>query len=87
MVFVMDKKSRGPIHCWLVLMKAFHAAAKYLYAGLAETGIDETDFLSITKTILLFHVTNVQYNISLSIDSTSIYSEEERHIHMWADPL
>jgi MarR family 2-MHQ and catechol resistance regulon transcriptional repressor len=25
-------------------MKAFHAAAKYLYAGLAETGIDETDF-------------------------------------------
>src|SRR5882762_7854292 len=44
MVFVMDKKSRDPIHCWLVLMKAFHAAAKYLYAGLAETGIDETDF-------------------------------------------
>jgi len=25
-------------------MKAFHAAAKYLYAGLEETGIDETDF-------------------------------------------
>jgi MarR family 2-MHQ and catechol resistance regulon transcriptional repressor len=41
---VMDKNSRDPIHCWLVLMKAFHAAAKYLYAGLAETGIDETDF-------------------------------------------
>ena len=40
----MDKNSRDPIHCWLVLMKAFHAAAKYLYAGLAETGIDETDF-------------------------------------------
>ena len=40
----MDKNSRDPIHCWLVLMKAFHATAKYLYAGLAETGIDETDF-------------------------------------------
>ena len=40
----MDKNSRDPIHCWLVLMKAFHAAVKYLYAGLAETGIDETDF-------------------------------------------
>jgi MarR family 2-MHQ and catechol resistance regulon transcriptional repressor len=40
----MDKNSRDPIHCWLVLMKAFHAAAKYLYAGLEETGIDETDF-------------------------------------------
>ena len=40
----MDKNSRDPIHCWLVLMKAFHATAKYLYAGLEETGIDETDF-------------------------------------------
>ena len=42
--FVMDKNSRDPIHCWLVLMKAFHATAKYLYAGLEETGIDDTDF-------------------------------------------
>ena len=42
--FVMDKNSRDPVHCWLVLMKAFQAAAKYLYAGLAETGIDDTDF-------------------------------------------
>src|ERR1700733_2811743 len=25
-------------------MKVFHAAAEYLYAGLGETGIDETDF-------------------------------------------
>src|SRR5246127_631832 len=40
----MDKNSRDPVHCWLVLMKVFHAAAKYLYAGLEETGIDETDF-------------------------------------------
>jgi MarR family 2-MHQ and catechol resistance regulon transcriptional repressor len=42
--FCMGKDSQDPIHCWLVLMKAFHAAAKYLYAGLAETGIDDTDF-------------------------------------------
>jgi MarR family 2-MHQ and catechol resistance regulon transcriptional repressor len=41
---VMDKTSRDPVHCWLVLVKAFQAASKYLYAGLAETGIDETDF-------------------------------------------
>jgi MarR family 2-MHQ and catechol resistance regulon transcriptional repressor len=41
---VMDKTSRDPIHCWLVLVKAFQAASKYLYAGLAETGIDDTDF-------------------------------------------
>jgi MarR family transcriptional regulator, 2-MHQ and catechol-resistance regulon repressor len=40
----MNKNSRDPVHCWLVLGKAFHAAAKYLYAGLAETGIDDTDF-------------------------------------------
>jgi MarR family transcriptional regulator, 2-MHQ and catechol-resistance regulon repressor len=40
----MDKPSRDPVHCWLVLVKAFQAASKYLYAGLAETGIDDTDF-------------------------------------------
>jgi len=40
----MSKNSRGPVHCWLVLVKAFQAASKYLYAGLAETGIDDTDF-------------------------------------------
>ena len=28
----MDKNSRDPVHCWLVLGKAFQAAAKYLYA-------------------------------------------------------
>jgi MarR family 2-MHQ and catechol resistance regulon transcriptional repressor len=42
--FVMDKNSRDPVHCWLVLGKAFQAASKYLYAGLEETGIDDTDF-------------------------------------------
>src|SRR3979411_521874 len=40
----MDKNSRDPVHCWLILGKAFQAAAKYLYAGLQETGIDDTDF-------------------------------------------
>ena len=40
----MDKKSRDPVHCWLILLKAFRAASKYLYAGLDETGIDDTDF-------------------------------------------
>src|SRR5690349_2213029 len=40
----MDKNSRDPVHCWLILVKAFQAAAKYLYAGLEETGIDDTDF-------------------------------------------
>jgi MarR family 2-MHQ and catechol resistance regulon transcriptional repressor len=40
----MDKNSRDPVHCWLVWGEAFHAAAKYLYAGLEETGIDDTDF-------------------------------------------
>jgi MarR family 2-MHQ and catechol resistance regulon transcriptional repressor len=41
---VMDKNSRNPVHCWLLLVKAFQAASKYLYAGLQETGIDDTDF-------------------------------------------
>ena len=38
------KNFTGPVHCWLVWIKAYHAAAKYLYAGLRETGIDDTDF-------------------------------------------
>src|SRR6201981_357470 len=42
--FIMDKTSRDPFHSWLVLGKAFQAASKYLYAGLRETGIDDTDF-------------------------------------------
>src|SRR6202047_5231154 len=40
----MDKNSREPVHCWLVWGKAFRASAKYLYEGLEETGIDDTDF-------------------------------------------
>src|SRR6195256_2440019 len=44
----MDKNSSknfaDPVHCWLVWMKAFQASAKYLYAGLEETGLDDTDF-------------------------------------------
>src|SRR5258708_5661222 len=35
----MDKNSRDPVHCWLVLGKAFRAAAKYLYAGLTPGSI------------------------------------------------
>ena len=38
------KNFTGPVHCWLVWNKAYQAAAKYLYAGLRETGIDDTDF-------------------------------------------
>jgi len=38
------KNYTGPVHCWLVWIKAYHAAAKYLYAGLRQTGIDDTDF-------------------------------------------
>jgi MarR family 2-MHQ and catechol resistance regulon transcriptional repressor len=41
---VMDKNSLDPVRCWLIWGKAFHAASKYLYAGLEETGIDDTDF-------------------------------------------
>src|SRR3981081_4194540 len=39
-----SESTGGPVHCWLVWMKAHQAAVKYLYAGLQETGIDDTDF-------------------------------------------
>jgi MarR family 2-MHQ and catechol resistance regulon transcriptional repressor len=32
------------VHCWLVLRKAFQAGSKYLYAGIQERRIDDTDF-------------------------------------------
>jgi len=40
----MDKTSQNSVHSWLIFVKAFQATSKYLYAGLAETGIDDTDF-------------------------------------------
>jgi MarR family 2-MHQ and catechol resistance regulon transcriptional repressor len=40
----MDKNSADPVHCWLIWSKAFQAAAKYLYAGIEETGLCDTDF-------------------------------------------
>src|SRR3982074_2701577 len=39
-----SESTGGPVHCWLVWMKAHQATAKYLYAGLQETGIDDSDF-------------------------------------------
>ena len=40
----MDKHATDPVHCWLVWGKAFQAAWKYLYAGIEETGLCDTDF-------------------------------------------
>ncbi len=53
-ILVMEKNSRAPVHCWLEFGKAFHAAAKYLYAGLEETGIDDTDFPVATGNRAIF---------------------------------
>lgn len=32
------------MHCWLIWRKAHEAASDYLYRGIAETGISDTDF-------------------------------------------
>jgi len=32
------------VHCWLVWRKAHEAASDYLYRGIEETGISDTDF-------------------------------------------
>jgi hypothetical protein len=32
------------VHCWLIWRKAHEAASDYLYRGIAETGISDTDF-------------------------------------------
>jgi MarR family 2-MHQ and catechol resistance regulon transcriptional repressor len=40
----MTKKPSDPVHCWLVWRKAHEAAIDYLYRGIEETGISDTDF-------------------------------------------
>jgi MarR family 2-MHQ and catechol resistance regulon transcriptional repressor len=40
----MTKKPSDPVHCWLVWRKADEAAHDYLYRGIEETGISDTDF-------------------------------------------
>jgi MarR family 2-MHQ and catechol resistance regulon transcriptional repressor len=48
----MTKKPSDPVHCWLVWRKAHEAASDYLYRGIAETGISDTDFRVLEA---LFH--------------------------------
>jgi MarR family transcriptional regulator, 2-MHQ and catechol-resistance regulon repressor len=40
----MATRSPDPVHCWLVWRKADEAARDYLYRGIEETGISDTDF-------------------------------------------
>jgi MarR family 2-MHQ and catechol resistance regulon transcriptional repressor len=40
----MRKMPSDPVHCWLVWRKAYEAASDYLYRGIEETGISDTDF-------------------------------------------
>ena len=40
----MAKSPSDPVHCWLVWIKALEAVSDYLYRGIAETGISDTDF-------------------------------------------
>jgi MarR family 2-MHQ and catechol resistance regulon transcriptional repressor len=40
----MRKTPSAPVHCWLVWKKAHEAASDYLYRGIEETGISDTDF-------------------------------------------
>ena len=41
---LMKKRPADTIHVWLVLMKAFHAMAKYGAAGIEHTGLGNSDF-------------------------------------------
>lgn len=40
----MAKRRPDPVHCWLVWRKADESARDYLYRGIEETGISDTDF-------------------------------------------
>jgi MarR family 2-MHQ and catechol resistance regulon transcriptional repressor len=40
----MVRRSSDPVRCWLVWRKAHDAVSDYLYSGIEETGISDTDF-------------------------------------------
>ena len=40
----MAKRPSDPVHCWLVWRKAHEVVSDFLYRGLEETGISDTDF-------------------------------------------
>ena len=40
----MAKRPSNPVHCWLVWRKADEAARDYLYRGIEDMGISDTDF-------------------------------------------
>lgn len=40
----MAKGRSGAVYCWLVSRRAHEAASDYLYRGIEETGISDTDF-------------------------------------------
>src|ERR1700740_1866685 len=78
----MDKNSRDPVHCWLVLGKAFRAAAKYLYADLEETGIDDTEFrileVALNKGPLPINTIGRKVNLTPGSISTAVDRLVER---------
>ena len=43
-ILLMKKRASDATHVWLVLIKAFHAIAKYAAAGIEHTGLGESDF-------------------------------------------
>jgi len=40
----MNSISPPGVHCWLILLKAYQAVARYSALGLAESGLGESDF-------------------------------------------
>jgi MarR family transcriptional regulator, 2-MHQ and catechol-resistance regulon repressor len=77
--FVMDKNSRDPVHCWLVWGKAFHAAAKYLYAGLEDTDFRILEVL-LNKGPLPVNTIGPKVNLTPGSISTAVDRLVERSL-------
>jgi MarR family 2-MHQ and catechol resistance regulon transcriptional repressor len=61
----VTKEPSDPVHCWLVWRKAHEAASDYLYTGIEETGISDTDFRVLNRAESPPHS---QGSISVAVD-------------------
>jgi MarR family 2-MHQ and catechol resistance regulon transcriptional repressor len=70
----MAKMPSDPVHCWLIWRKAHEAASDYLYIGIAETDISDTDFRALEA---LLHkgpapVNTIRPKVHLPLGSISV---------------
>jgi MarR family 2-MHQ and catechol resistance regulon transcriptional repressor len=69
---LMAKRRSDPVHCWLIWLKAYEAAHDYLYRGVEETGISDTDFRVLEVLLNMGPVNTIGPKVHLTPGSISV---------------